>query len=103
MAALIWCPFSDREAARAVAEILLDEQLVACVNILGDIESHYLWDGERHQGTEVGALIKTSSTLLDRAVERLGALHPYDTPAIIGWHSDAATAPTRDWLASLKP
>lgn len=103
MTAMIWCPFPDRETARSIASVLLDEQLVACVNILGEVESHYLWAGKRHTGAEIGALIKTRSPLLDRAVERLGALHPYDTPAIIGWHCDAAAGPTLDWLANLKP
>jgi periplasmic divalent cation tolerance protein len=44
-------------------------------------------------------LFKTTAALLSDAVERLGKLHPYDTPAIVGWCVDAAFPATIAWLA----
>lgn len=41
MAAMIWCPFPDRDHARSVAKTLLEENLIACANILGPMESLY--------------------------------------------------------------
>ena len=38
---------------------------------------------------------------LDAAVVHLGKLHPYDTPAIVGWVADAALPQTIAWLASV--
>lgn len=99
-AALIWCPFPDRETARAIAGQLLDERVVACANILGEIESLFVWQGQRDSAAETAVLFKTSATRLDQAVERLGKLHPYDTPAILGWRADAALPATVAWLAS---
>jgi periplasmic divalent cation tolerance protein len=29
--------------------------------------------------------MKTDATMLERAIARLEALHPYETPAILGW------------------
>lgn len=100
VAALIWCPFPDSDTARTIAAQLLDEKLVACANILGTIESHFLWQGERGSASETGVLFKTTAALLGDAVERLGKLHPYDTPAIIGWRADAAHPATITWLAA---
>jgi periplasmic divalent cation tolerance protein len=99
-AALIWCPFPDRDSARAVATKLLGERLVACANIFGAIESLFLWQGVSDSATETGVLFKTTAALLDSAVERLGTLHPYDTPAIAGWRADAALPATVAWLAA---
>lgn len=99
-AALIWCPFPDRETARAIAGQLLDERVVACANILGEIESLFVWQGQRDSAAETAVLFKTSAARLDQAVERLGKLHPYDTPAILGWRADAALPATVAWLAS---
>ncbi len=99
-AALIWCPFPDRESARAIAGHLLDERLVACANIIGEIESLFVWQGERDSAVETAVLFKTCAARLDEAVERLGKLHPYDTPAILGWRADAALPATVAWLAS---
>lgn len=99
--ALIWCPFADEASAAEVASHLLDEGLIACANILPPMRSLYIWGGERGEGHEVGVLFKTDATLLDRACARLEQLHPYDTPAIIGWRADSAPVATRTWLGDL--
>lgn len=97
-AALVWCAFPDADSARAVAGTLLDERLIACANILPGMESLYEWQGERGSGPETGVLFKTTAAALARAVARLEQLHPYDCPAIAGWHCDAAGAATLGWL-----
>ena len=101
MTALIYCPFPDRESARNAASRLLDEKLIGCANLLGEVESLFEWQGERGSERELGVLFKTDERLLDNAIERLGALHPYDTPAIVGWRCDAAHPATREWLGAL--
>ncbi|MHA7820655.1 MAG: divalent-cation tolerance protein CutA [Erythrobacter sp.] len=98
-AALTWCPFPDRESARSVAATLLGEKLIACANILADVESVYEWDGAVSNGEEVAVLFKTTESCLDDLVVRLGECHPYDTPAIIGWVCDVAHSETLQWLA----
>lgn len=101
IAALVWCPFPDRETARAVSAGLLDHGLIGCANIIGTIEAIFEWDGKRGSADEVGVLFKTNSGLLERMVERLGELHPYDTPAIVAWHCDAAHPATLAWLSAI--
>ena len=102
MAALIYCPFPDRDCARIVAGQLLDEKLIACANIFGEVESLFIWEGKRDTAIEVGALLKTDAALLDQAIDRLGELHPYDTPAVMGWRCDSVASPTREWLSGLR-
>jgi len=100
VSALIWCPFADEASAIAAAEQLLDERLVACANVLAPMRSLYVWDGERGEASEVGVLFKTDASALDRATARLAEIHPYDTPAVLGWRTDTATKPTAEWLWS---
>lgn len=100
MSALIYCPFPDRETALAVGGQLVDEGLVACINVGAGISAIFAWNGERGEGEEVAALLKTDAALLDVAIERLDCLHPYDTPAILGWPCQAS-AGTQTWLAGL--
>ena len=99
--ALIWCPFGSEESAAGAAATLLDEGLVACANILPPMRSLFVWNGGREEAREAGVLFKTDAALLDRAVERLAELHPYDAPAVIGWRADAAHSGTHAWLAGL--
>jgi periplasmic divalent cation tolerance protein len=98
---LIWCPFPDAATAAATAKTLLDERLVACANILPAMLSLFEWNGERGEATEAGALFKTDGALLDRAIARLAQEHPYDEPAIVAWHCDAAAPATAAWLGAL--
>ncbi len=100
MSALIWCPFPDRETAMRISDALLDEGLVACANLIGPIESHFVWQGRRDTAQEFGVLFKTDARLLEKATERLGVLHPYDIPAIMGWQCDAVPQAASDWLAA---
>jgi periplasmic divalent cation tolerance protein len=100
-AALIWCPFPDRESARRIAGQLLADGLIACANILPELESLFIWEGKADSAAEVGVLFKTTSDRLEAAIARIGGLHPYAAPAIVGWCSDAAHPATLQWLGGL--
>ena len=102
MSALIWTVFADKDQAIEIASTLVDERLVACANMMEGITSLFLWQGTVDTASEVGVLFKTDSALLAKAVARLEALHPYDTPAIMGWTCDAAADATSAWLNGLK-
>ncbi|MEP3052063.1 MAG: divalent-cation tolerance protein CutA [Erythrobacter sp.] len=99
--ALVWCPFPDRAAARKTASQLLTEGLIACANLIGEMESLFIWQGKQSSDQEIGVLFKTRADLLDGLIARLGVLHPYDTPAIVGWHCDAVHAETAQWLLAI--
>jgi len=99
--ALVWCPFPGEESARAAADSLLDEGLIACANILPGMTSLYVWNGAKEEARECGVIFKTDAFLTERLVTRLSALHPYDEPAILVWQCDGAAAGTAAWLASL--
>ncbi|MBX7541555.1 divalent-cation tolerance protein CutA [Qipengyuania sphaerica] len=98
MSALIYCPFPDAGTAERVGALLLDEKLIACINIGNPIASIFDWDGGRGAGEECPALLKTHADVLENAIARLEDLHPYDAPAILGWPCMAGKA-TGEWLA----
>lgn len=103
MTALVYAPFPDRASAWAVATALLDEKLIGCANLLGELEALYEWQGERGEAQEIGVLFKTDAALLHQVVARIEALHPYKAPAVLGWKCDAAGAETAAWLGTLRP
>ena len=98
-AALIYTPLPDAETARAIASTLLDEGLIACAHIVGPVESVFQWTGQIETAIEYAVLFKTTQDAPDGAVERLGALHPYETPAIVATICNAAHPGTLEWLA----
>ena len=99
-AALIYTSLPDAITAREIATVLLEEQLIACANILGEVEAVFRWEGRVDTSREVAVLFKTTSENIDPAVWRLGALHPYATPAIVATICDAAYPDTLEWLTS---
>ncbi len=69
--------------AERIAEILVREQLAACVNLLSQVQSIYRWEGAVQKDEEVLALIKTTSVRADALFARLRELHPYQVPEIL--------------------
>ncbi|MEO1730723.1 MAG: divalent-cation tolerance protein CutA [Pseudomonadota bacterium] len=98
-AALIYTTLPDTKTAREIAASLLDEGLIACANILGEVESVFLWNDKVESASEAAVLFKTTAATIQAAVSRLGALHPYETPAIVANVCDAAHPDTLQWLA----
>jgi len=95
---LIYCPFPDREAALSVAKRLVEEKLVACVNILPGMMSVYMWQGQVESSDEIIALFKTCSSLKDKAGEAIRKLHPYEVPVIVYLATEGAEEGTMAWI-----
>ena len=72
---------SDDEAER-IAHALLEEKLVACVQVQA-ITSLYRWKGEIAHDAERLLFIKTTVAHWDRVRDRIVALHSYETPEIL--------------------
>ena len=83
MANVIYSTIGDIEDARRIAHTLVDEQLVACVNIIPSIESVYRWEGKKEEDEECIFIAKTSEENVDKTISRIKSLHPYELPDII--------------------
>ena len=87
-----------RDDARRIADALLSERLAACIQFL-EIESHYVWKGERMAEPEIMLMAKTRADLFDRVIARIKALHPYETPEIVAQKFHTGFAPYLAWIA----
>ena len=73
----------DREAASRLASALVERRVAACVNVLGECNSVYRWQGKIESATEVPVLIKTTQRAYPALEQAIRALHPYELPEII--------------------
>jgi periplasmic divalent cation tolerance protein len=73
----------DLKTARKLARMALDARLVACVNLVPKIESHYWWQEKIESGTEVLMLLKTTTPRVAALEKLILANHPYDTPEFV--------------------
>ena len=95
---LIYSTFPDQQSAEATSRDLVASRLAACANILGGMRAIYEWDGEVQNEEEVAVLFKTLPSKQEELVKRLGQLHPYEIPAIIGFEASYVEARYRAWL-----
>ncbi len=79
---LIYVTAPDIEEARRIARTLVEKRLVACVNILPQIESVYWWDEKFCEDKEVLILAKTTKAKIKQVIEKIKKIHSYKVPAI---------------------
>ena len=81
---MVFCTFPDCEKARSAGRTIVASGHAACVNLIPSVESIYSWEGEIQQDNEILAIFKVREDGYDRLEKALLAIHPYDTPEIIG-------------------
>jgi len=74
-------PVGDR--GEAIARMLVDERLAACVNVLAPMTSFYRWGGTVERDVERQLIIKTTRDRVLAVQERLAQLHSYELPEFV--------------------
>jgi periplasmic divalent cation tolerance protein len=83
MVSIVYSTTDTVETARAIARSLVAEKLAACVHILPKIESIYRWQGKMEETHEYVLLAKTMERNIQKTIQRIRALHPYEVPEIL--------------------
>lgn len=71
------------EESHKIANILLNQRKVACVNILPKVSSLFWWQGNPDSAQESLLIIKTKASLVDEIVSLVKEVHSYDVPEVI--------------------
>ena len=72
-----------REEAGRIARALVDRRLVACVNLVGPIDSIYRWKDAVETAEEWLLVVKTTAEAVDRVRAAIEELHSYELPECI--------------------
>ena len=82
---LFYGPCPDKKTAEDIGKALLQEKLIACVNIIPGMESMYWWQGKIETSSEYIMILKTLKTpdAQSRVTKRVLELHPYDVPCVM--------------------
>jgi len=92
------CP--DQKTAEAIATILVEEKLAACINILPGITSIYTWQGQVETAQEHLLLIKTRTDRNREITDCIRTNHPYELPEIIAVPIDQGLPEYLQWIDS---
>jgi len=87
--------------AESLAAKIIDARLAACVQVLPQMTSFYVWEGETQQDTEHLLLIKTLGSKYDELERFIIANHSYSVPEIVAINGERASIPYLSWMKEL--
>lgn len=89
---------SSIDEARKVIRILLENNLVACANIIPHVESHYRWEGVLETSTEVKVYMKTEEHRFLEVEQMIRKHCSYQVPEIVSFKALAVSHPYEKWV-----
>ncbi len=97
---VVYCTVPNEFSANLIANTLVEENLAACVNIVGNITSVYKWDGVVQEEPELLLIIKTCKSKLEPLKDKIISLHEYSVPEIIALPVEAGNPEYLKWIES---
>lgn len=94
--ALITAP--DADTGARIARTLVEERLVACVNLVPGVRSIYRWEDAVQDDAEVLLVAKTAAVRAEALAARVREVHPYDVPEVLLLPVHGGSAPYLDWV-----
>ena len=88
------------EEAKSIGQILVGQNLAACVNLLENMTSIYNWEDKMEESQEVIMIAKTRKTLMPKLIEKVNSLHSYDCPCILELPIQGGNLNFLSWIKS---
>ena len=88
------------EEAKSIGQILVVQNLAACVNLLENMTSIYKWEEKLEESQEVIMIAKTRKTLMPKLIEKVNSLHSYDCPCILELPIQGGNPEFLSWIES---
>ena len=86
---IVYTTINNQQQAFDLAKRAVTEKVAACVNVLPQLKSFYMWQGMLQEESEFLILFKTAYNG-NRIKTWLKQNHPYDVPAIIELEASAS-------------
>lgn len=90
----------SKQEAEKIAQILLNQRLIACANIIGPVSSLFHWSGKSERSEEYLMLLKSRKDLFEKLAETVNTLHSYELPEILVIPVVDGSEAYLDWLGS---
>lgn len=96
----IYMTAGSKDEARKIGKELVAAGLAACVNILDNMNSFYMWQGEIQDDSEVVIIAKTIEDRVPALIDKVKSLHSYDCPCIVAIPVSGGNQAFLDWIAA---
>ena len=92
---------SKKENAVYILNKILNEKYAACIQLIPNISSYYIWNDKIESNVEFLLNIKTINTMQDKIVEIIKAYHEYEIPQIISYDFRMHNESYKKWFKSI--
>jgi len=96
----IYMTAGSLDEAKRIGRELVSNKLAACVNILPQMQSIYVWEGKLQEDAEVVMIAKTTAANTAELIAKVKSLHSYDVPCIVSLAVEEGYPPFLDWIAA---
>jgi len=86
------------DEARTIARDLVESKLAACVNMIDNMNSFYMWEGQLQDDREVVLIAKTTAGRLADLTARIKTIHSYDCPCVVSLPVEGGNRSFLDWI-----
>jgi periplasmic divalent cation tolerance protein len=83
-----------------IGKTLINAKLAACVNIIENIYSMYMWDGKLQDANETILIAKTTKERVSDLNEKVNTLHSYDCPCIVSLPVSDGNPAFLNWIVN---
>ncbi|CAF0877031.1 unnamed protein product [Didymodactylos carnosus] len=73
----------NEDVGKKLAYSIVEGKLAACVNILPQVKSIYVWESKIQEDSELILMIKTQHSKVPALIEHVKQNHPYSVPEVI--------------------
>lgn len=94
----VYMTAGDMAEARKIGTRLVSSKLAACVNMIENMASVYIWDGEIQEDCEVVLIAKTTEERVPELVETVKVEHSYDCPCIVAIPATGGNEAFLGWI-----
>lgn len=80
---LVISTVKDEEEGKRIVNLLLDENLIACGNIIPKVKSLFFWNNKKEEIEECILFLKTKEEKFPLLVKKIKENHSYELPEIM--------------------
>lgn len=95
---LVYMTTKDTKEARDIGRHLVQSKLAACVNILDNMNSMYVWQGQFQDDREAVMIAKTTEAKVPDLIEAVKSRHSYDCPCITTFPIEGGNPEFLRWI-----
>lgn len=95
---IVFVTTKDKAEAEKIAQVLLQEKLIACANIINPVTSCFHWLGKIDTAEECLVIVKSRADLFLELEKKVKALHSYKVPEVIALPIVAGSGAYLAWM-----